>query len=152
MRKVLVVLASTLLLAGCSSAPEAKPIEVVEGTTVATGDLTVGQCLSEEAATGAVGIAQAVDCNKPHFGEVMSAGNVRTIGDKFDATKIAELANNFCIKSFEDFAGLRYDKSKLQIFPLVPSEKSWGAGDRIATCIVYDQAGSVTGTLKGANR
>ena len=71
MRKVLVVLASTLLLAGCSSAPEAKPIEVVEGTTVATGDLTVGQCLSEEAATGAVGIAQAVDCNKPHFGEVM---------------------------------------------------------------------------------
>ena len=152
MRKVLVIVASTLLLAGCASKPADKPIEVVEGTTVATGDLSVGQCLSEDAATGAVGIAQAVDCSKPHFGEVMAAGNVRTIGDKFDATKIADLANNFCIKAFEDFAGLRYDKSKLQMFPLVPSEKSWGAGDRIATCVVYDSAGSVTGTLKGANR
>ena len=152
MRKVLVVVASILLLAGCSSAPAAKPIEVVEGTTVATGELTVGQCLSQDAATGDVGIAQAVDCNKPHFGEVMAAGNVRTIGDRFDDAKIAELANNFCIKSFEDFTGLRYDRSKLQMFPLVPSEKSWKAGDRIATCIIYDETGSVTGSLKGANR
>jgi hypothetical protein len=82
----------------------------------------------------------------------MAAGNVRTIGDRFDDAKIAELANNFCIKSFEDFTGLRYDRSKLQMFPLVPSEKSWKAGDRIATCIIYDETGSVTGSLKGANR
>jgi hypothetical protein len=152
MRKALVIITSTLLLAGCASGPEAKPIEVVEGTTLATGDLRVGQCLSEEAATGEVGVAQAVDCAKPHFGEVMSAGNVRTKGDKFDATKIAELANNFCITSFEKFAGLRYDKSELEMFPLVPSELSWSKGDRIATCIVYDENKLTTGGLRNANR
>ena len=151
MRKVLVLITSTLLLAGCA-ASNADPTEVVEGTTVAIGDLKVGQCLSEEAATGEVGIAQAVDCAKPHFGEVMSAGNVKTKGDKFDATKIAELANNFCITSFEKFAGLRYDRSELEMFPLVPSEKSWAKGDRIATCIVYDENKLTTGGLRDANR
>ena len=151
MRKVLVLAVSTLLLAGCA-ASSTDPIEVVEGTTVAIGDLKVGQCLSEEAATGEVGIAQAVDCEKPHFGEVMSAGNVKTKGDRFDATKIAELANNFCITSFEKFAGLRYDRSELEMFPLVPSEKSWAKGDRIATCIIYDENKLTTGGLRNANR
>lgn len=151
MRKVLVLVASTLILAGCANATT-NPIEVVEGTTVAIGDLKVGQCLSEEAATGEVGIAQAVDCEKPHFGEVMSAGNVKTKGDRFDATKIAELANNFCITSFEKFAGLRYDRSELEMFPLVPSEKSWAKGDRIATCIIYDENKLTTGGLRNANR
>jgi hypothetical protein len=151
MRKVLALVASTLLLAGCAGS-STDPIEVVEGTTVAIGDLKVGQCLSEEAATGEVGIAQAVDCEKPHFGEVMSAGNVRTKGDRFDATKIAELANNFCITSFEKFAGLRYDRSELEMFPLVPSQKSWAKGDRIATCIIYDENKLTTGGLRNANR
>ena len=151
MRKVLALVASTLLLAGCAGS-STDPIEVVEGTTVAIGDLKVGHCLSEEAATGEVGIAQAVDCEKPHFGEVMSAGNVRTKGDRFDATKIAELANNFCITSFEKFAGLRYDRSELEMFPLVPSEKSWAKGDRIASCIIYDENKLTTGGLRNANR
>jgi hypothetical protein len=151
MRKVLVIAASTLLLAGCANA-NTEPIEVVEGTTVAIGDLKVGQCLSEEAATGDVGIAQAVDCAKPHFGEVMSAGNVKTVGDQFDATKIADLANKFCVETFREFAGLPYGKSKLEMFPLVPSEKSWAKGDRIATCIVYDENKLTTGGLRGANR
>jgi hypothetical protein len=82
----------------------------------------------------------------------MSAGNVRTKGDRFDATKIAELANNFCITSFEKFAGLRYDRSELEMFPLVPSEKSWAKGDRIATCIIYDENKLTTGGLRNANR
>jgi hypothetical protein len=156
MRKVLVVVASTLLLAGCSStatpAPSPANGDVVEGMTIAVGGLTVGQCLSQDAATGDVGIAQAVDCAKPHYGEVMSSGKIRTIGDTFDEAKIAELANNFCITSFETFDGLRYDKSSLQMFPLVPTSKSWKGGDRVATCVVYDPAGSITGTLKGSNR
>lgn len=151
MLKGLGLVASVLLLAGCSSAP-AETVDVAPGTTVAYGGLTVGQCLSQDAAEGDISVSQAVDCNSAHFGEVMSAGNVKIKGDVFNASKIAEMANNFCIKTFEDFVGVRYDKSTLQVFPLVPSEKSWGAGDRIATCVIYDQSGSTTGTLKGANR
>ncbi len=152
MRKILSLAAATLLLAGCSSTPAAKPVNVVEGLTIATGGLTVGQCLTEEAATGAVGLAQATDCAKPHFGEVMSAGKISLKGDVFNDPKIAELANNFCITSFETFDGVRYDKSKLQMFPLVPTEKSWNGGDRIVTCIVYDETTLTTGSLKGSNR
>lgn len=151
MRKVALLASLTLLLAGCASASE-ETIEVAPGTTVAYGGLTVGQCLSQDAATGDVSVSQAVDCEKPHFGEVMSAGTVRTVGDRFDAAKIAEMANNFCVTSFEDFVGVRYDRSKLQVFPLVPSEASWKAGDRIATCVIYDNSGSITGTLRGASR
>ena len=152
MRKILAIAALTLLLAGCASKPAAKPLNIVKGITIATGGLTVGQCLTKEAATGAVGLAQATDCAKAHFGEVMSAGKIRTVGDKFNEAKIAELSNNYCITSFETFAGLRYDKSSLQMFPLVPSSKSWLNGDRIVTCIVYDQNQLTTGSLKGANR
>jgi hypothetical protein len=152
MRKVVALAAIALLLTGCAKTPTHKPISVKDGITVDASGLTVGMCLSEEAATGAVGITQKVDCAKPHFGEVMSEGKITLPGDKFDEKQIAGLANEYCIKSFGTFAGLRYDKSSLQMFPLVPTEKSWSGGDRIITCIVYDQTQLVTGTLKGANR
>lgn len=151
MLKVASVIASVLLLAGCASAP-AETVDVAPGTTVAYGGLTVGQCLSQDAAQGDISVTQAVDCAGSHFGEVMSAGTVKTVGDVFNAAKIADMANKFCVKTFEDFVGVRYDHSVLQVFPLVPSEKSWGAGDRIVTCVIYDKSGSVEGTLKGANR
>lgn len=150
--KFLAMAAVALALTGCSQTPTHKPISVTDGITVDASGLTVGMCLNEEAATGAVGIAQKVDCAKPHFGEVMSEGKITLPGDTFDEAKVAELGNEYCIKSFETFDGLRYDKSSLQMFPLVPTEKSWSAGDRIITCIVYDQTQLITGTLKGSNR
>ncbi|MEY2676309.1 MAG: hypothetical protein RL510_329, partial [Actinomycetota bacterium] len=58
MRKVALLASLTLLLAGCASAPE-ETIEVAPGTTVAYGGLTVGQCLSQDAATGDVSVSQA---------------------------------------------------------------------------------------------
>ena len=48
-----------------------------------------------------------------------------------------------CLEEFEDFVGLEYVLSKLEIGAIVPSFKSWtDDGDRSITCFVYpDQAG-----------
>ena len=94
MRKILAIAAVTLLLDGCASKPAAKPLNIVKGITIATGGLTVGQCLTKEAATGAVGLAQATDCAKAHFGEVMSAGKIRTVGDKFNEHRKKSACNH----------------------------------------------------------
>lgn len=48
-----------------------------------------------------------------------------------------------CLEEFEDFIGLEYVLSALEIGAIVPSFKSWtDDGDRNVTCFVYpDQAG-----------
>ena len=35
---------------------------------------------------------------------------------------------------------------------MTPSEEGWLAGDRLVHCAVYDPAGEVSGSLRGADR
>jgi hypothetical protein len=57
-----------------------------------------------------------------------------------------------CVAEFEGFVGLSYVESVFEIGFITPVEEGWPDGDRLVTCMIYDPAGEVTGSLRGVGR
>ena len=61
-----------------------------------------------------------------------------------------EASDAGCLAQFDAFVGLAYDSSTLDFYEYRPSEESWASGDRTVSCVIWDPAGQVTGSLAGA--
>ena len=61
-------------------------------------------------------------------------------------------AQNLCIARFDEFVGISYEESVLDVGFLTPTEQSWNDGDRAVLCTVYDPAEEISGSLRGAQR
>ncbi|MBD0293338.1 MAG: septum formation family protein, partial [Jiangellaceae bacterium] len=61
-------------------------------------------------------------------------------------------AQEICVAEFEDFVGIPYEDSVLDVGFLAPTEESWREGDREVLCTVFDPAEEVSGSLRGAKR
>jgi hypothetical protein len=59
-------------------------------------------------------------------------------------------ADTGCLPEFDRFVGLAYDASTLDYYAYRPSEESWAGGDRVISCVIWDPAGQVAGSLQGA--
>jgi hypothetical protein len=67
-------------------------------------------------------------------------------GDEYIATE----SDTICYDAFTDFVGVSYEESRLDYFPMTPTEGSWGGGDREVMCFVFDaNAEKLTGTAAG---
>lgn len=51
-----------------------------------------------------------------------------------------------------DYVGRAYADSELDIFPITPTEASWGQGDREVICAIFLPEQMLTGTVKGSSR
>jgi Septum formation len=123
-----------------------------EGENIYMGDLEVGDCLAEssEAETFTV---TTVPCSEPHSHEVFASVDLPEGDGEFPGYQAIDAeAEQLCIAQFEGFVGLPYEQSELKIRFMTPSEQSWLAGDRVVYCAVYDTAGEVSGSLRGAER
>jgi hypothetical protein len=112
--------------------------------------VTVGDCTNDDSMTsGEVATVATVPCAEPHDNEAYSSGTLPD-GDFPGSDAVAAAADEMCFAGFETFVGLDYDSSRLDYYPMTPTEGSWGAGDHEVLCFVYDSTGAqLTGTAKG---
>ena len=123
-----------------------------EGENIYTGDLEVGDCLAESPEAETLTVT-TVPCSEPHSHEVFASVNLPEGDGEFPGYQVIDAeAEELCIAQFEGFIGLPSEQSELETRFMTPSEETWLAGDRMVSCAVYDPAGEVSGSLRGAER
>ena len=149
-----------LPLTGCSAIRDLLPVpapqperdettqEIVEEGQADVFALRVGDCMNtvEEDLVTEVPV---VPCSEPHDDEVYFDFQLDD-GEYPGDDAVLEQADASCLEQFEPFVGLAYETSTLDFYAYRPSEESWAQGDRVVSCVVWDPAGRVTGSLAGA--
>ncbi|MEF3405318.1 septum formation family protein [Agromyces sp. CCNWLW203] len=125
--------------------------EIVEEGDADVFALMVGDCMNE-VSEELVSEVPVVPCDQPHDEEVffdLTLEGAEYPGDDVIQTQ----ADEACLAQFEPFVGMAYDTSTLGFYAYRPSQESWEQmDDRIVSCVIYDPAGQVTGTLAGSAR
>lgn len=151
MRAAALALTALLLASGCgddADRDDSGAIAAVE--EVAVDELRVGDCL-ETPADGVVTDLKAVPCTQPHDGEVFHSFDLPDGAFPGDE-QVQTAGEEGCLERFEAFVGTAFDDSELGLLPLTPVQEGWDAGDQGVLCIVQDEEGGLTATLKGAAR
>ncbi|MBA3308147.1 MAG: septum formation family protein [Chloroflexi bacterium] len=59
-------------------------------------------------------------------------------------------AQEGCLKRFERFVGISYERSQLEVTYLSPTAVSWQDGDRRVQCVLHSGDGEpLTGSMRG---
>lgn len=132
---------AVMLLAGCSL----------------LGDPTaaVGECVDLDVDSTVVSELTGFECSKEHDAEIYFRGDVTADGE-YDGAAIEQEAIDLCLTGFEDFVGVEYSSSALDVYYMFPQEDGWGTGDRSVTCAVYTpdatpgEVTRTTGSLEGS--
>lgn len=123
--------------------------EVTEGGDADVFEVGVGDCMGGDAPQGNVTSVQATPCEQPHESEIYFSHTIP--GDTFP-TDMTTIAEEQCMPAFQEFIGMPYEQSVIEVTTLEPTAESWSGGDRELLCVAVDPAGNVTGSLQGANR
>ncbi|WP_166351344.1 septum formation family protein [Phytoactinopolyspora limicola] len=162
-RVAAIVGASALVLTGCSvfddlfggddepdRNDDGQVSDVVENASIF--DITEGDCLGEYADDGDVKVVDIIPCDQEHFQEVLLITQIDA-EELPDQEEVRAQVIDECPPAFEEFVGLDFDESELDIHYLSPSSDSWEQqDDRDIVCTVYDPSGMVTGSFRGAER
>lgn len=115
-------------------------------------DLAVGDCFDRNAASGEISDVPIVDCAEPHDSEAFhtfEVGDGEYPGD--DALRAQ--AEEQCLPAFAEYVGVEYANSRLDVFPITPTEGSWAEGDREVVCALYDpEQQQLEGSMQGAEQ
>ena len=114
--------------------------------------LDVGTCFDDTEETQVSSVPE-VDCSEPHDNEVFAVFDY-TDSDTFPGSPaMTDAARALCLEQFEDYVGLSYEESALEVFPITPTEGSWDKGDREIICALYTfDLSKLTGSMQGAAR
>jgi hypothetical protein len=131
---------------------EASP-STAAGETTSVFDLAPGDCFNV-GDEGTVEQVEKVPCAQLHDNELYAAlDHPAGTQEPFPGDAgMKTYADTECGDRFEQFVGRSYAESELYIFYLVPSENTWGAGDREVLCTVYLQDGQLEGSMEGSGR
>jgi hypothetical protein len=93
-----------------------------------------------------------VDCELPHDNEIFFTYEMTDA--VFPGTDAAsESAGIRCVEEFETFVGRDFLESELDLFPITPTARSWGEGDRLVLCVLYAlDLSKLEGTMEGSGR
>ena len=145
----LVVIA--MAIAGCGSDGGEETGESDRSGDVDVFDLEVGVCLADFQDATELETIEASSCSEPHSDEIFASGSIPD--GNFPGMDVVEAkAQDMCIAEFDDFVGISYEESVLDVGYLTPTEESWNDGDRDVLCTVYDPAEEISGSLRGAKR
>ena len=99
-------------------------------------ELAVGDCF-DDTAGDEISDVPVVDCAEPHDNEVFHVFDVPD-GDFPGEATLLQAAEVTCLPAFEDYVGTTVASSRLEVFPITPTEASWAGGDREIVCALYD--------------
>lgn len=101
-------------------------------------DLKVGDCVMLPEGDEAVTM-ERLPCSDSHEAEVSALVPTDPAGAEAafpGAEALAAQAEAACVDSFESYAGAPYVTSSLDVTWLLPTEGSWGEGDRQIVCLI----------------
>lgn len=147
------VVVAGVALTGCSAIKDV--VDVATPIVDAVGEedtwITVGDCF-DETSGDVVADIPTIDCALPHDYEVYASIDLdKAVWPGDD--EIFALADEACYAPFTTWVGVPFDDSSLDYTYYVPTEDGWNDyDDREVSCIVFDPAGKVTGTLLASGR
>lgn len=116
--------------------------------------LAVGDCVADLDALSGTDELEVPDCEDPHAGEVFAQWDI-TGKTLFPGNEeLGREAGDICGgEDFDNYVGVSYAGSALDVITMMPSKDSWPQGDRTVTCVVTDPAVEETdGTLHQSSR
>lgn len=125
-------------------------------------DIVLGDCWnapegagpSEEDGTEVheVETIEVVPCSDEHMMEAYAVFDLED-GPWPGQDVVADDAESGCLDRWEDFVGVPYLESSLDLYAFFPLERTWNQlGDREVVCSVVDPEGMTVGSLEGAGR
>lgn len=144
------VVGAAVLLGGCSIGSKAA---LRTAHPVSVFHLQPGQCLNPPTSVQAqVSSLDVISCQAPHtqqvFALVRNGGGATYPGPQ----ALQAFANAKCLQHFATFVGVPYQQSSLFYTYLLPSVRSWAAGDRTVTCVVTTTGAKLTSSVQGSKR
>lgn len=112
-----------------------------------------GDCFDlKDPAEEEIGDVEAKPCTEPHEFEMFFVGNLPD-GEFPAESTIDSFLETECLRAFDEYVGLAFEESSLDIFPLVPTEGGWDAGDHSVQCALFDPIDEeLTESMRGAAR
>ena len=121
-------------------------------------DIKVGDCLANQDDLGngsQVTDVPTVPCSQPHAYEVFYEYTVQDAATYPGDSVVSKDAEAQCSgQAFTEFIGHDWNNTALGVTWLYPTEGSWKNGDRLVSCMVYEEGADTgnptTGSLKGS--
>lgn len=115
--------------------------------------LQVGDCFDNPGDVEEVASIRAVPCGEAHDNEVILVFDLPEAGSLPSREVIDEHIGMRCLPAFDEFVGIAYEESELDLFTFEPTADGWRQGDHSVTCAVYDLSGEkLVGTARGVAR
>jgi hypothetical protein len=125
--------------------------EITQGGTLAISDVRVGDCFNpKDVDAEQADEVDAKRCDETHQFEMMFAGAMRDGGYPLDS-EFEGFVQAACLPAFDEYVGMAYQDSRLDVVWYFPLEEGWGNGDHQVQCAVYDPFDSeLDSSLRGA--
>jgi len=134
-----------------SSSPAPNPTDT-SGIKRSTLQMQPGDCFDDQRmADSQYAYAWVVDCSVPHDSEVFFVGDVTATSYPSDDEWTAD-EKQLCHPAFQDYVGISFDDSVLDLGYVYPGEDEWNSGTHTLMCFAQDEAGGLTQSVKGSNR
>lgn len=112
---------------------------------------TTGDCVNgiHEGAVITTSSSRSVACAAPHDNEIIGTFD-HPSSDAFPGQAALEsYAASVCIPAFQAYVGVDFAQSSLDMIPVLPTNETWGKGDRQVACVVVTRDGSqLTNSVK----
>ena len=140
-------------LTGCSAVKDV--IDVAAPIVDAVGDestwIEVGDCFNE-AAGDVVSDIPTVPCTDAHDYEVFADFEIDLANYPGD-DEVSRLADEGCYAPFGTYVGTAFENSSLDFSFYTPTKDGWNNyDDRLVSCILFDPAGELVGSVAGSAR
>lgn len=132
--------------------PTPTPTPTPTSRVIDVREVSVGDCLTLVDEPPYVSDIRVVGCTTQHEMEVFALYNYA--GETYPGfTRVAQEAYADCQIFFEDFVGIDFWSSVLDIRTVTPSASSWADGDRAVVCTVTAvRGGTLSSSARGSNR
>ena len=118
-------------------------------------ELAEGDCFNDEESVE-ISDVEVVSCDDPHQNEVYAVVLIEEPPELAypGSDRVSDLAADLCLERFDEFVGLPYVDSRLDIFTLAPTQDSWESlDDREVICSLYDLDSTyMEGSMRGSGR
>lgn len=127
--------------------------QITRGGTLAISELRVGDCFDpQDPDAEEADEVNTKRCDETHQFELVTIASMPD-GDYPSDTAFEDLVAAVCLPAFDEYVGLAYEESRLDVYWYFPLPSGWDDGDRLIQCAIYDPLNSeLVGSLRGAAR